>query len=219
MLDVTKRMMRVQTGVYTEEDLVRGLQEGSGERIRFIYKRNMASITHLVNRFPHIILEADDVIQEGLTRLIMNIQNGKFSGKSSVHTYLYSICRNICLKENERCMKDRQTAEEEHNFRNPLGIEAGEYGTDDEDEYFDQIKLVLKAKKEIGEKCAKIIDARFGIRDTGYGIRDLGSGSRLTGFEEIAERLEISADNARQRFKRCLEKLIGMVRKSQNQLN
>jgi len=223
MLDVTKRTMRVQNHAYTEEDLVKGLQEGSGEMIRFIYKKNMAAITHLVNRFPHIIPETEDVIQEGMTRLIMNIRDGKFSGKSSVHTYLYSICRNICLKENERWMRDKRVAEEDTYARNPLGVETGAIEMEDEDGYFDQIKLVMKAKKQIGEICVEIIDARFGLSDAGYspslsGEGARGRGSRLIPFEEIAEGLGISHDNARQRFKRCMDKLIHIVQVAQNQM-
>ncbi|MFH1025878.1 MAG: sigma-70 family RNA polymerase sigma factor, partial [Nitrospirota bacterium] len=204
--------------------------------------KNMAAVKHMVNRFPHSILEAEDVIQEGITRLMMNVREGKFSGKSSVHTYLYSICRNICLKENERLMRDKRTVEEDYYARNPLGIEVSGNETAEEEAYFDQIKLVMEAKKQIGEKCIEIIDARFGLRDTGYspslsgegaggrgrfGIRDTESEirnakremqNRLIPFEEIAERLEISPENARQRFKRCLDKLIRIVRHSQDQM-
>ena len=212
MLDVTKRKMRVQTNAYTEEDLVKGVQERSGEIIRFIYRKNMDTVKHLVTRFPHIILEPDDVIQEGLTRLIMNIREGKFSGKSSVHTYLYSICRNICLKENARVRRDKRVAEEDAYTRNPLGVEANGNGSEEEEEYFDQIKMVLEAKQQIGEMCVEIIDARFGLSETRNPEPE--TRNRLIPFEEVADQLGISQENARQRFKRCLDRLIELVGQS-----
>ncbi|MFH1937416.1 MAG: sigma-70 family RNA polymerase sigma factor [Bacteroidota bacterium] len=186
MLDVTKRMMRVQTGVYNEEDLVKGLQEASGEMIRFIYRKNVAAVKHMVMKFPHIILETEDVMQEGLTRMILNIREGKFSGKSSVHTYLYSVCRNICLKESERMIRDKRVAEEDAYARNPLGVETSGNETEEEGVYFDQIRLVLEAKSQIGEPCVEIIDARFGIGSSQLAI---GSSQLATSEQRIANHL------------------------------
>jgi len=221
--------MRVLTNKYSEEDLISGMLEGSGEVIRFVYKKNVAAVKHMVMKFPHIILDTEDVMQEGLSRMILNIREGKFSGKSSVHTYLYSICRNICLKENERVSRDKRVVEEDEYIRNQEGG-VFDIGGAEEDDYSEKVKLVVEAKRKLGEPCVEVIDARFGIRDSGSGIGDggpwegdKGNGSshpsKLISFEIVAEQLGISHDNARQRFKRCLEKLIGMVRDSQSILN
>ena len=52
------------------------------------------------------------------------------------------------------------------------------------------------------ESCRKIIDLRFGIDQQQEENRN-----KYMKFDEIARILEIKVDNARQRFKRCLEKL------------
>jgi len=204
MVVVTKLGMRVLNNAYTEAELVDGLKLGSTEIIRFINQKNMAPVKHLVTQFPSIILETEDVIQEGLIRLIMNIREGKFSGKSSIHTYLYGICRNICLKESQKFLKEKKTKEEEKRsggvWNNSIVLEEGQEGE------FDQMKRVFEAKSELGEKCVEVIDARFGIS---------GEDNKQASFEEVAERLGLSYANARQRFKRCLDKLIQLVNKDQ----
>ncbi|TSA29450.1 MAG: sigma-70 family RNA polymerase sigma factor [Bacteroidetes bacterium] len=220
--------MRVLTHAYTEEDLLNGLQAGTGEVIRYIYRKNLSPVKQLVTRFPGIILETEDVLQEGLTRLILNIRKGKFSGKSSLNTYLYSICRNICLKENQRSQQANRFRDEEkatEEFGNPFG------DADETEKDYEMIQRVIKAKEKMESQCVEIIDARFAIRSSPFALRDKQSTdcrqrtanseqhSRLTPFEEVAEHLGISADNARQRFKRCLERLIRMVRPEAFQVN
>jgi len=192
--------MRVLNNKYSEVELVEGLKLGSTEVIRFIYQKNMVPVKHMVIQFPSIILETEDVIQEGLIRMIMNIREEKFSGKSSIHTYLYGICRNICLKESQKFLKEKKTMEEEKKtgdlWSSSVLVDEGQEGE------FDQMKRILEAKGELGEKCVEVIDTRFGI-----GVAD----KKQVSFEEVAKRLGLSYDNARQRFKRCLDKLIQLV--------
>ena len=90
-LPVTKRAKPVPIEKFSEEELVIGLECGDGKIISLIYKRNIAGIRNMVNQYSNTILDADDVIQEGLIRTIMNIRDKKFKGANSIHTYLYSI--------------------------------------------------------------------------------------------------------------------------------
>ncbi len=192
--------MRVLKNRYTEAELVEGLKLGSTEVIRFIYQKNMTPVKHLVIQFPSIILETEDVIQEGLTRMILNIRGGKFLGRSSIHTYFYRICKNICLKESQNSIKAWETADEE---RRTGDAWTNSEGVDEEQEReFDQLKRVLEAKGKLEAKCVEIIDMRFGIGT---------KGKKQLSFEEVAEHLGLSYDNARQRFKRCLDKLIQRI--------
>jgi len=81
--------------------------------------------------------------------------------------------------------------------------EIGEIKEELEDDHFDSIQLMLKLKEKLDKSCKRIIDLRFGI-----GNND----STVTRFETIATRLNISTDNARQRFGRCFAKLKKLVR-------
>ena len=200
---VTKIIKPVPIEKFSEEELVKGLEHGDGKIISFIYKRNMAAIRNMVNQYSNMVLDSDDVIQEGLTRTIMNIRDKKFKGTSSVHTYLYSVCKNICLKE----------------FQNSKMFYPASAGMDliddQQNDYYDLLQTVIKIKGQLEQKCVEIIDMRFSLSSalTPDQVPKGQENQTMMPFEEIALKLDILPDNARQRFKRCLEKLIVAVKK------
>jgi RNA polymerase sigma factor (sigma-70 family) len=161
----------------------------------------------MVNQYSNIILEADDVIQEGLTRAIMNIRDKKFKGASSIHTYLYSICKNICLKE---CQKSKVFF---------TATTTTDLIDEPQEDYYDLLQSVLKIKERMEQKCIEIIDMRFSLHPvlTPELEQSNQKTAALMPFEEIARKLDILPDNTRQRFKRCLEKLIEAI-KQDNQI-
>jgi len=195
-LFVTNGMKKVLTDKFGEVDLIEGLKNGNGKVIQFIYKRNLQSIRNMVINYPNLILEAEDVLQEGLVRAITNIRSGKFNSLSSVHTYLYSICRYICLKEYHKT-KQLDLSEMQ---------EFIEYQK--EDSYYELLNIVTEMKKKLEPGCAEIIDLRFRLHENSN-IDERTH--KLMDFETIAVKLGINPDNARQRFTRCLAKLISAV--------
>jgi RNA polymerase sigma factor (sigma-70 family) len=195
MTFVTNRFKGVPIENLDEKKLVDGLLNGDPEIINYIYKRNIPIIRDMTNQFKNIMLEAGDVLQEGMTRALINVRAGKFNKQSSFHTYLYGICKNICLKETERIKKFEEIV-------NQIKYEAYD------ENYFDLLKTVLSVKNRMDEKCLEIIDMRFNLDKNKTGIE--GS-QKLIPFDQIAENLGLEANNARQRFSRCLKKLIDEV--------
>jgi RNA polymerase sigma factor (sigma-70 family) len=180
---------------YTEAEILDGIQNNSDKMIRYIYKSYFPGIKSMVYGFHSLGLDAEDVFQDGLVAATRNVAEKRFNGNSTFNTYLSSICRNICLKQMERAKKLQAAASEQANT---------DHSETDVDELIYRL-TILKDKME--EKCRQIIDLRFGLTniDTNMtGLDDSGSNVR---FEEIALILNIVPDNARQRFKRCLEKL------------
>ena len=194
---VTKQLKQVPIEKFSEEELVSGLEHGDGKIISFLYKRNIAAIRKMANQYPNMIFEADDVLQEGMTRVIMNVRSGKFLGKSSIHSYLYSICRNICFKQHSGVPNISLN----DSIPEPFEVK--------ESDYFDLLQMVIDSKGKLDEKCVEIIDMRFHLSDQQESTK---SGGKLMDFEQIAALIGIKADNARQRFSRCLEKLISTVK-------
>ena len=141
--------------------------------------------------FRNTTLQPEDIFQEGLTRAIVNIQNGKFRGESSFLTYLNSVCRNICLKE----LAKRRHSE--------LGFDVEE---EKETENFELLQALIKVMNRIDEKCRNIIDLRFNLNNSENPVTQ-DNLNKSTPFEDIAKKLNLSPANARQRFKRCLDKL------------
>ena len=173
----------------TDQDIIDGIIRNDSETIKLIYKNNFDRIESMVKGFRNISLDAQDVFQEGLTRAIINVRNGRFKGNSSFPTYLFGICRNLCLKDyrHSKPIVDKEMMDIQEEV---------------EEDPFESLQLIVKLKDQLDDQCKRIIDLRFGIV-SGEGIS--------TRFESIAKVLDINTDNARQRFKRCFGKLKSLV--------
>lgn len=178
---------------YNEQEIVNGLKKEDEKIIRFLYKKYFPSIRNLVSRFNKLRLEPEDIFQEGMTRMIINIRSNRYKGNSSIYTYFYSICKNICLKEiskKQEVFTEKEIQEEE----------------DDHAAIFDNYKGILEILKSLKEECQQIIRLRFNLNE--FDQQQTGNTmNKGLHFEEIASQLELSPANARQRFKRCLDKL------------
>ena len=179
-----------------QAELVEGLRDGNPAIIKRIYKDNFGKIKAMVINFNNMDLDAEDVFQDGLTITLLNIKKGKFKGESLLSTYIYGICRNICLKEYR---KNR------HVFSRDT-IEVAEEM--EEMDHYQEIKTMLQVKTKLKEDCRKIIDLRFGI-----GIENPTKDE--TRFDNIARKLGIQADNARQKFRRCFKRLQELMRQKE----
>ncbi|NOX85149.1 MAG: sigma-70 family RNA polymerase sigma factor [Chlorobi bacterium] len=173
----------------TDQDIIEGIMNNDSKTISLIYRNDFDRIKSMVKGFGNISLQPEDVFQEGLTRAIINVRNRIFKGDSSFSTYLYGICRNLCLKD--------------YNRQRPFtGKEMKDIKEETGDDYFEELQMIIKVKDRLDEQCRKIIDLRFGL---------LPTVENSTRFDAIARFLGINADNARQRFRRCFSRLKAMV--------
>ena len=185
---------------YSDTDLLEGLKQQQEWAVCAIYKTQFNAIKKMVSAFRNTRLDVEDVFQEGLARVILNIRAGRFKGNCAFATYLNSICYNICLKELNR--KKEQLLEQ-----------FPAYGEEDNSaDHFELLNSVLELRKNLPEKCRAIIDLRFrtGIEPSAKAMKEQDLNS-LIPFELIARTLGISADNARQRFVRCIRQLKELV--------
>jgi len=179
----------------TDERIIKGILQNSNQIISELYQQNYLKVKKMVRTFKNTRLDPEDVFQEGMTRAILNIRNGKFRGESSFSTYLSSICRNICLKQLSK------KSEYELNDN---------YDVIEEDNHFEIIQQVLKLRQQLGVNCRTIIDLRFTLEENELNKDP----NKCASFDEIAKKTQITAINARQRFKRCLDKLRELAQQS-----
>ena len=172
----------------SDEKIIMGIINHHDKVIERVYNEYHRKIKKMVYTFRNSALDPDDIFQEGLTRAIMNIREGKFKGDSSFLTYLNGICRNICLKE----LSKQKTG----------SLGAKDFISEHEDTNYELLVNLLKVRENFDWNCLKIIDLRFGLGE---------EENKGSAFEEIASKLDISPENARQRFKRCLDKLRDIV--------
>jgi len=186
---VTKIKSLVLKRKNTDQDIIEGIINNDSKIISLIYKNDFDRIKNMVRGFGNISLQPEDVFQEGLTRAIINVRRRTFKAESSFSTYLYGICRNLCLKDYQ-CQKPM------------IKLAEKDVGEETVDDYFDELQMIIRLKERLDEQCRKIIDLRFGL---------LSNDENSTRFEAVARFLGINADNARQRFRRCFSKLKTMV--------
>lgn len=176
---------------YSEEEILSGILDNDNSVITYIYEKYKPKIRRMVFTFKHTALDPDDIYQEGFCRAIFSIRNGKFRRKSSIYTYLSSICRNICLKDLVR--KKIKTVEITDSILEENAID------------FEFLNCILEATKHLNENCIEIINLRFDLNESEPD--EIINPSYCKTFEEIANILGLTADNARQRFKRCMKTL------------
>jgi RNA polymerase sigma factor (sigma-70 family) len=185
-------LKRDQIGEISEDMIIKGIMGQQESIIARVYKDNLSRIKNLVWSFKNLQLDVEDIYQDGFTIAIMNIRKGKFRGESSFSTYLNSICRNICLKK----LKERSSVE--------FNIEHEKI---EENENHFIIQKVLELRSQLDHKCREIIDLRFTLA----GKYNESEPNKCLSFDDIAEHLSITTENARQRFKRCLDGLRKLV--------
>ena len=175
--------------------MIDGIRNEDPKIIEMLYRKNFSRIKQMVRSFNFRHLEPMDIFQEGLTRAVLNVRNGKFNGTSTFSTYLYGICRFICLKE----------------FNQPVKVvslidESGFQTSDNEDVDYNLILRISSLRLKLEPPCREIIDLRFSP------AADDENQNRLNDYEAIAKRLGIQADLARQRLKRCLDRLRNLAK-------
>lgn len=75
----------------TDDDLVTGIQAGCEQTVVTFYEKFRPRLMSLAWHRGLPISDAEDIVQETLTAAIAQIQTGKFEGRSTVGTWVYSI--------------------------------------------------------------------------------------------------------------------------------
>lgn len=73
--------------------MLKGDKQTSQQAIQQLMRKNEGSVFRYVLAKGGSREDAEDVFQEGLADLIINVRKGRFQMKSSIHTYLISICK------------------------------------------------------------------------------------------------------------------------------
>lgn len=189
-LFASEALMRVD-----ESETIESIRLNDQKVIATLYYHNQMKVKKMVWAFKNLSLDSDDVYQEGFSLAVFNVQHGRFRSESSFSTYLVGICRNLCLKQ----LSKAGTVElsESHDLV-------------DEMQEHDLLTQLLQFKKQLGDKCREVIDLRFTMGE----VINEQTPNKCLSFDEIAEKLDISVVSARQRFKRCLDKLRELVMES-----
>ncbi len=111
----------------------------------FIYTSYYPMISDMVRKNQGSEDDSVDIFQDGLAILNHNLKNGKFRGDSSIKTYIFSICKNLWLKEHARRQK-QSIAEAES-----VVICQGDIN------YLINVEIVSLLMNELQEDCRSIL--------------------------------------------------------------
>ena len=116
-----------------------------------LYKTHYPMVKEMILKNSGTVSDATDLFQDGLMVLHRNISNGSFRGESSLKTYLYSICKNLWLKELER--RARRAISSQDLLNDPSMMT----GTDDDLGYLIDTQVIELLIAELQEDCRSIL--------------------------------------------------------------
>ncbi|MCO6478648.1 MAG: sigma-70 family RNA polymerase sigma factor [Phaeodactylibacter sp.] len=135
--------------------------------------------------------DAEDTIQEGIFRLLANIDKGTFRQDSSLKTYLFNICRNIWISQLRRQYKWREV-------RQALAYKDGE--ADDAGRAVhekDRQALIDKALAPLSGACRQVLR----LWSQGHSMEEI---ARMAGYS--------NAGSAKKKRSVCMKKLVEFLK-------
>lgn len=173
---------------YSDIEFIDGIKQDNQALLNVFYKMHFNSIHHLVIQNGGDEQEAKDVYQEGVIVLYEKIRDNKLVLTSSLKTFLYSICRNLWLKQLDRKEKFGGKLDDHEEFF--VVEEEEEHDLHDELNQYDGMK---HAMLKLGEPCKSLI--------TDYYINDLS-------MHQMTEKFGYTnADNTKNQKYKCMNRL------------
>ena len=168
-----------------EENLVAALREKDEKVLKLVYRQHYGTITNMVMNNGGSLQEAKDVYQDAVIVLYEKLQDDKFELNCQIKTFLYSVSRNIWLKQ----LKVRKRFEGPLVDTEEITEQLWESAMESEDRY----QALALALASLGEPCSSI-------------MRDFYINK--SSMEEITEKFGYTnADNAKNQKYKCLKRL------------
>jgi len=163
------------------------------EAFVYLYKKYYPIIQKFVEQNKGTKADAKDIFQDGLIVLHNQILKGAFKEKSTIETYLYSICRNLWLKKITRSKKTFDLIDnQEHIETNENALESL---IGNEREY-----CIEEILQQLGSECNSILKLFYYDKCS---------------MKKIKEQLQLASEQvAKNKKMKCLKKLRKLVLES-----
>ena len=177
----------------SEQEIIRALKTNDHSFISELYKIHLPVITRYVSYNNGKEEDAKDLIQQALLIVFQKVRTNEFELRCSFKTYLYSICKNLWLKEL------RKKKIEQKSPLNPDDVEEIEQIVDIEEEYNYSVQYFLYRwhYHNLSDICRNLLKMAL---------------SKLS-YNEIAQKLGFAnGEVARKKKYRCKELLIKRIK-------
>ena len=142
----------------TDTEIIRFLRSGDTHQqekaFRYLYRHFFGLIESLILSNVGTREDAADIFHDGLIVLFNNVKKGEFQLKSSIKTYLYSICRNLWLMK-LRSGKKETPLEDKHES---IQVQDDHFKTLEVDE---KKRLIVRLLQELNDDCRKILELYY----------------------------------------------------------
>lgn len=163
--------------------------------IRYILKHQKSKLIAFVIKYNFSNEEAEDILYESITELLLNVRSYKFNSDSSLATYLFAIAKGITFKRIRKASVQRKWEEHEKTTMETIYDPEGVYI---KKEYAEQVQNLLKL---ISDSCKEVL-TKWSL---GFNM------------SEIAESLSFkSAQIAMNKKNLCLKKLKASLKDKPN---
>lgn len=180
-------MNREQEEYKDDQELLKGIAEGSTTELEYLYSNYYPMVYQLVIKNNGNEDDAKDIFQEAVIVLYDKIHAGGFVLSSRLGTFIYSVCRRLWLKNLSKA--DRLTLSmQDHEELTGVENDLAEYYQKE-----DQFLLMEESLHLLGEPCQTIISDFY--------LHNLS-------MKEICEKFGYTnADNAKNQKYKCLQRL------------
>ena len=92
-------MKESRSPIFTDEELLMGLADGSDDALTQLYRRYFPMVLHFVTSNSGSEDDAKDIYQEALIVVYEKVRAGSLELQCQLKTYLYSVGRRLWLKQ------------------------------------------------------------------------------------------------------------------------
>jgi RNA polymerase sigma factor (sigma-70 family) len=135
----------------SQSELIEGLRKRDDKVLRYIYKADFLSVRNMIMSNKGTEDDAKDIFQESLIITFRKFrENENFTVHCSIHTYIYSVARNLWLKHLRISRDNLKNFSENHDyieFEEPEPVSAEEL----------RLALYQKVFLELPPDCQKIM--------------------------------------------------------------
>ncbi len=136
---------------YSDQALLKGLIEGREEILLELYRISYKTVRHLILSNHGVEEDAKDIFQDAIMVIFQKVRKNELQLSCSLNTYIYSVCRNLWLKE--LSLRGRTVYQ----------FESTEEITDEDNDielwqhYNERISFYRKIFEELSEDCKRIL--------------------------------------------------------------
>lgn len=140
---------------FTQEEIIRAIKSNDTKFIESIYNENYPGIKAYINSNSGNNHDAQEIVQKGIVHICKKASENKLNIKKDLNALLFSICKNMWLKDLERKRKEikNKTGIIEHFYNEHATIKDP-----DEMELFDLFEKHLNSLKP---GCQKVLRMYF----------------------------------------------------------